>query len=78
MNKCMIGLAAAAVMLVSASPAFAGRHPHPNPVSSTSTGGSTSSGGATSVPEPTDAVLLLMGVAGVVVGRRLHARKKQG
>jgi hypothetical protein len=31
-------------------------------------------GDPTSVPEPTDAVLLLMGAAGVVIGRRLQVR----
>ena len=38
---------------------------------------SSTSGGATSVPEPSDAILLLMGAAGVVIGRRLHARAKR-
>ena len=42
-----------------------------------STSGGSTSGGATSVPEPSDAVLLLMGAAGVVVGRKLHARKRR-
>ena len=32
-------------------------------------------GGATSVPEPTDALLLLLGAAGVAIGRRMHARR---
>lgn len=31
----------------------------------------------TSVPEPSDAVLLLMGATGVVIGRRLHARAQR-
>jgi len=31
----------------------------------------------TSVPEPSDAILLLMGAAGVVVGRKLHARAQR-
>ncbi len=42
--------------------------------------GGSSSGGSkdpTSVPEPSDAVLLLMGATGVVIGRRLHARAAQ-
>jgi hypothetical protein len=66
MNKTTLAIAAT-ITLVFASPALAG---HP-PV------GGSSTGGATSVPEPTDAVLLLMGAAGVVIGRRLHARKKK-
>jgi hypothetical protein len=41
-------------------------------------GGSRGGGGnPTSVPEPTDAVLLLMGAVGVVVGRRMHARAQK-
>jgi hypothetical protein len=32
-------------------------------------------GSATSVPEPTDALLLLLGAAGVAIGRRMHARR---
>ncbi|MDB5736974.1 MAG: hypothetical protein JWO65_642 [Sphingomonas bacterium] len=32
------------------------------------------SGSAISVPEPTDALLFVMGVAGVAIGRRMHAR----
>ncbi len=31
----------------------------------------------TSVPEPGDAVLVLMGAAGVIVGRKLHARARR-
>lgn len=43
-----------------------------------SSGGSSSGGGdPTPVPEPTDAALLLLGAAGVVIGRRLHARAKR-
>ncbi len=34
-------------------------------------------GGPTSVPEPSDAILLLMGATGVVIGRRLHARAQR-
>ncbi len=56
-----MAIAATAIALVSAAPALAGYDP----------------GGATSVPEPTDAVLLLIGAAGVIIGRRLHARKKR-
>lgn len=59
-------------------------HGHPGSSSSggmpSSSGGmpsSSSSGGATSVPEPGDAVLLLMGAAGVIIGRKLHARAKR-
>lgn len=32
-------------------------------------------GTATAVPEPTDALLVLLGVAGVVIGRRMHASR---
>lgn len=39
--------------------------------------GGSSSGGPTSVPEPSDAILLLMGATGVVIGRRLHARAER-
>ncbi len=71
MGKTTMAVAATAIALVSASPALAGHHPAPPPPTPSS------SGGATSVPEPTDAVLLLMGAAGVIIGRRLHANKKQ-
>jgi hypothetical protein len=63
MTKPLTILAAGALAMIAASPVFAG--------------GSASSGGATSVPEPADAVLLLMGAAGVVIGRRLHANAKK-
>jgi hypothetical protein len=67
MHKTTLAIAVAAIALVSASPALAGGGtPSAPPASS-----------PTNVPEPTDAVLLLMGAAGVVIGRRLHARKKQ-
>ncbi len=42
--------------------------------------GGSSSGGSkdpTPVPEPSDAILLLMGATGVVIGRRLHARAQR-
>jgi hypothetical protein len=32
-------------------------------------------GAAIPVPEPSDAILVLMGAAGIFVGRRLHARQ---
>jgi hypothetical protein len=70
MTKTTIAIAAAAITLLSTTPALAGHHPAPNPPS-------TPPSSPTSVPEPTDAVLLLMGAAGVIIGRRLHARKKQ-
>jgi len=69
MKLAIILLAASVAAALSVAPAYAGTQPqHP----------SSTSDGATSVPEPSDAVLLLMGAAGVVVGRRLHARKRRG
>lgn len=65
--------AAAAFAAIASAPAHAdggigGKH-------DTSSSSSTSSG--TSIPEPSDAILLLMGAAGVVIGRKLHARAKR-
>jgi hypothetical protein len=56
-----------------------GDHGHPATSSSGGDGhsSSSSSSGGTSIPEPSDAILLLMGAAGVVIGRRLHARAKR-
>jgi hypothetical protein len=71
-------LAVAAIALA-AAPAFAGHGRHPGyPTTPPSPPSTSSSGGATPVPEPTDAVLVLMGAAGVVIGRRFHARAKRG
>ncbi len=63
-------LAAAALSVAPASADHWGRPPE----------GGSSSGGSkdpTSVPEPADAVLLLMGATGVVIGRSLHARAQR-
>ncbi|WP_019832020.1 hypothetical protein [Sphingomonas sp. PR090111-T3T-6A] len=68
------GAIAAATLFV--APASAG-HGHDGPPPSSSSGGSHDPGGPTSVPEPADAVLLLMGVTGVVIGRKLHARAQR-
>ncbi len=49
------------------------------PASAGHWGGSPSGGltDPTPVPEPSDAALLLLGAAGVVIGRRLHARAQR-
>jgi len=73
--------AVATAAILAAAPAYAtfgGHDGHDGPPSSSSSsGGTRDPGGPTSVPEPTDAVLLLMGVAGVVIGRKLHARAQR-
>jgi hypothetical protein len=79
--------AAASIAAISITPAhagfFGGDHGGSHHSGSSTSGGMPSSpspstsGGATSVPEPSDAILLLMGAAGVVIGRRLHARAKR-
>ncbi len=70
---------AAATLFV--APASAADHGDGNNSSSGGNNGSSggnngSSGGGdpTPVPEPSDAILLLMGATGVVIGRQLHAR----
>jgi hypothetical protein len=65
--------AAAAFAAIASAPAQAdggskGKHDTPS---------SSSTSGGTSIPEPSDAILLLMGAAGVVIGRKLHARAKR-
>lgn len=71
-----ISAIAAATLFV--APASAGHSwGHDGPPPSSSSGGSHDPGGPTSVPEPADAVLLLMGVTGVVIGRKLHARTQR-
>ena len=70
--------AAAALAAIVPAPAQAGHH-HGAPSSSgdsTASAGPASSGG-TSIPEPSDAILVLMGAAGVVIGRKLHARARR-
>ncbi|HET8613785.1 MAG TPA: PEP-CTERM sorting domain-containing protein [Sphingomonas sp.] len=63
--------------LMAASPAMARHHFWPWGGSSGGTAPApSSSGGATSVPEPTDAVLFLLGAAGIVIGRKLQSRKR--
>ncbi|HLZ78411.1 MAG TPA: PEP-CTERM sorting domain-containing protein [Sphingomonas sp.] len=42
-----------------------------------SSGGSKDPETPTSVPEPSDAALLLLGATGLVIGRRLHARAQR-
>ena len=64
---------AAATLFV--APASAGSWGPPE--GGSSSGGSRDPGGPTSVPEPSDAILLLMGATGVVIGRRLHARAER-
>jgi len=57
-----------------------GDHGHMSTSSSGSDGHgptSSSSSGGTSIPEPSDAILLLMGATGIVIGRKLHARARR-
>ncbi len=68
---------AAAAATISVAPAHAGGWWGGRSGGHSSSGGHGSSGGATPVPEPSDAILLLMGAAGVVIGRKLHARAKR-
>ncbi len=72
----LFAVAAAAAVTLAVAPAYAG-FGHDGPPSSSSSGGAHDPGGPTSVPEPADAVLLLMGVTGVVIGRKLHARAQR-
>jgi hypothetical protein len=74
-------IVAGAACALAFAPAYAHGGAHGSSGGRSSPGGPTppaASGGATSVPEPSDAVLLLMGAAGVVIGRKLHARKRRG
>lgn len=69
--------AAAALAAIVPAPAQAGQHgPSGASGSAAASAGSTPSGG-TSIREPSDAVLVLMGAAGVVIGRKLHARARR-
>ena len=63
---------AAATLFV--APASAADHGDGNNSSSGGNNGSSGGGDPTPVPEPSDAILLLMGATGVVIGRQLHAR----
>jgi hypothetical protein len=72
-SSSMLTLAAVAA-IAAAAPASAQSGGH-NP--GRGGGGRGNGGDPTSVPEPTDAVLLLMGAVGVVVGRRMHARAQK-
>jgi hypothetical protein len=77
MTKSKIGMIVAVIGFVSASSAVASpyhHHPGRNPGHSDPT--PPSPGAATPVPEPADGILLLMGVAGVAVGRRFQARRE--
>jgi hypothetical protein len=65
-------LAAATLFVAPASAGFWGP-----PEGGSSSGGTKDPGTPTSVPEPSDAILLLMGATGVVLGRRLHARAQR-
>lgn len=74
----LFAVAAVAAATLFVAPSSAHGYGHDGPPSGSSSGGPRDPGTPpTSVPEPADAVLLLMGVTGVVIGRKLHARAQR-
>ena len=74
--KALLAIAATAALLPLGTPAQAGGWCGLFGIGCNTTPPATPTPSPTPVPEPSDAVLLLLGVAGVAIGRRMQARKR--